>query len=307
MTRPAFTALCVLGVMLLTACRVDVAIDVDMAENGSGELSVTVVADAAVVAAAPGLAEDVRTDDLAAAGWSTEGTKTTPGGGLSLTIVHLFDTPEQATALLSTLNGPSGPLQAISLQRVATISEITYSITGTGRVDGGLEAFADADLLSAVGGVPYAEQIAASGTSPIDTVGVVLRLHVLGDIQSTTGEVIDAGTSSTNSTGSESDDGDDGGAAAGSNRTATIAWALALDGSSTTIGATSVKSLERGGGWSVLATVLFGLVIGWIVLSAVAIWFAVRRRRRHRRRMRHVERGLADLPYQRVYHDDHTS
>lgn len=304
MTRPAFTALCVLGVMLLTACRVDVTVDVDMAENGSGEISVTVVADAAVVAASPGLAEDVRTDDLASAGWRTEGTKTTPDGGLSLTIVHLFDTPEQATALLSTLNGPSGPLQAISLQRVATISEITYSITGTGRVDGGLEAFADADLLSAVGGVPYAEQIAASGTSPIDTVGVVLRLHVLGDIQSTTGEVIDAGTPSTNSTGSESDDG---GASVGSNRTATIAWALALDGSSTTIGATSVKSLERGGGWSLLATVLFGLLIGWIVLSAGAIWFALRRRRRHRRRMRRVERGLADLPYQRVYHDDHTS
>ncbi len=294
---------------MLTSCRVDVTIDVDMAENGSGELSVTVVADAAVLAAAPGLAEDVRTADLAAAGWTTEGATPTPGDGLSLTIVHPFDTPEQATALLSTLNGPSGPLQSISIQRVATISEITYSITGTGRLDGGLEAFTDPDLLAAVGGVPYAEQITASGSSPVDTVGVVLRLHVEGDIESTTGEVTgevtDAGSSVADAAGPVTLDG--GAGSDDDSATRAIEWDLALDGSETQIEATSVMSLERGRSWQLLATLLLVLLIGWVAVSIAATLVVARRRHRLRSSRRRVERHLVDLPYERVYHDDHTS
>ena len=280
-----------------------------MAENGSGELSVTVVADAEVLAAAPGLAEDVRTDDLAAAGWTTEGATPTPANGLSLTIVHPFDTPEQATALLSTLNGPSGPLQAISIQRVATIREITYSITGTGRLDGGLEAFTDPDLLAAVGGMPYADQIAASGSSPVDTVGVVLRMHVEGDIESTTGEVTggstDAGSSATDAAGPVTLDGGEG--SNDDSATRAIEWELALDGSETRIEAISVKSLERASSWQVLATVLLVLLIGWVAVSIAAIMLVARRRHRLRSSRRRAEQRLADMPYQRVYHDDHTS
>ena len=300
--------------VVLTGCRVDVTVDVAMSENGSGVLSVVVVADADVVAAAPGLAEDVRTDDLAAAGWSTEGAVVTSSGGLSLTIEHPFDTPEQATALLSTLNGPTGPLQAISIQRVATISEISYSITGTGRLDGGLDAFTDAELLATVGGTPFAEQIAASGTSPLDAVGVVLRLRVPGEVQTTTGLTsVASGTSgssgadtpstaSSESTGATTGDasGDQPGASA-------IDWTIALDGSETVIEATSVKSLERGGGWSLLATALLVLLIAWVVVAVVAIALVARRNRRRHRSMRRLERGLSGVGYERVYHDDHTS
>jgi hypothetical protein len=297
-------------VLLLTACRVDVTIDVDMAENGSGELSVTVVADADVVVAAPGLAEDLRVDDLRVAGWSTEGAMPAPGGALALTIVHPFDTPEQATALLSTLNGPTGPLQAISIQRIATISEISYSITGNGRLDGGLEAFADPDLLATVGGTPYAEQIAASGASPIDTVGVVLRLRMPGTVQTTTGRLADvdgAGTTPTDP-GTAADNGASASdAASDADLSIPIDWVVALDGSETVIQATSVKSLERGGGWPVLAQLLLVLLLAWVALSVVAILLVARRGRRRRRSMRRVERRLTDLPYERVYHDDHTS
>lgn len=300
-------ALCALA---LTACRVDVTIDVDVDENGSGELSVVVVADADVVAAAPGLAEDLRTDDLVAAGWSTEGAEPTPSGGLSLTIVHPFDTPEQATALLSTLNGPSGPLQAISIQRVATISEITYTVTGAGRLDGGFDAFADPDLLATVGGTPYADQIAASGGAAVDTVGVVLRVHLPGEVGDTTGRVTTAAPDPT--------DGGDGSDAAEAG--SVVDWTIALDGSDTAIDATSVKSLERGGVWPVLATVLFVALVAWVAAALVGIVLVARRQRRRHRSMRRLEqgfgrgsgrgsrrgggRGLTDHPYERVYQDD---
>ena len=302
--------------LVLTGCRVDVTVDVTMSENGSGVLSVMVVADAEVVAAAPGLAEDVRTDDLAAAGWTTDGAVATSSGGLSLTIEHPFDTPEQATALLSTLNGPTGPLQAISIQRVATISEISYSITGTGRLDGGLDAFTDTELLATVGGTPFAEQIAASGTSPLDTVGIVLRLRMPGEVQTTTGL-----TASADSGGSGSRDRNrrprpsptrpmirQGASTDASPEDLTsVDWTIALDGSDTVIEATSVKSLERGGGWSLLATALLVLLIAWVVVAVVAIALVARRNRRRHRSIRRLERGLSGVPYERVYHDDHTS
>ena len=303
-----------LSALVLTACRVDVTVDVDVSENGSGELSVVVVADADVVAAAPGLAEDLRTDDLAAAGWSTEGAEPTASGGLSLTIVHPFDTPEQATALLSTLNGPSGPLQAISIQRVATIGDITYTVTGSGRLDGGLDAFADPDLLATVGGTPYAEQIAASGAPAVDTVGVVLRVHLPGDVGGTTGQVTAAAPGATD--GDDADGGETDSDEAGS----VVDWPIAMDGSDTVIAATSVKSLERGGAWPVLATVLFIALVAWVAAALVGIVLVARRQRRRHRSMRRLEqgfgggrgrgsrrgggRGLTDHPYERVYQDD---
>ncbi|MCX6519757.1 MAG: hypothetical protein NTZ21_03745 [Actinobacteria bacterium] len=302
-------ALCALA---LSACRVDVTVDVDVSENGSGEIAVVVVADADVVAAAPGLAEDLRTDDLVAAGWSTEGAEPTPSGGLSLTIVHPFDTPEQATALLSTLNGPSGPLQAISIQRVATISEITYTVTGTGRLDGGLDAFADPDLLATVGGTPYAEQIAASGAAAVDTVGVVLRVHLPGEVGDTSGQVAAASPDATDGTDADADTDEVG---------SVVDWPIAMDGSDTVIAATSVKSLERGGAWPVLATVLFIALVAWVAAALVGIVVVARRQRRRHRSMRRLERGfdggsgrrgrgsgrgLTDHPYERVYQDDPT-
>jgi hypothetical protein len=311
----------VLCALALSACRVDVTVDVDVSENGSGEIAVIVVADADVVAAAPGLAEDLRTDDLVAAGWSTEGAEPTPSGGLTITIVHPFDTPEQATALLSTLNGPSGPLQAISIQRVATISEITYSVTGTGRLDGGLDAFADPDLLATVGGTPYAEQIAASGAAAVDTVGVVLRVHLPGEVGDTSGQVAAASPDATDGTGTDGTgagtDADTDTDEAGS----VVDWPIAMDGSDTVIAATSVKSLERGGAWPVLATVLFIALVAWVAAALVGIVVVARRQRRRHRSMRRLERGfdggsrrrgrgsgrgLTDHPYERVYQDDPT-
>jgi hypothetical protein len=59
-------ALIVIAVMLLSACRVDTTIDISMDSDGSGEIKLTAIADAEVVAKAPGLAEDLRFDDAEA-------------------------------------------------------------------------------------------------------------------------------------------------------------------------------------------------------------------------------------------------
>ena len=55
--------------LALTACKVDTTVDVTVNADGSGVITLTAVADADVVAQAPGLAEDLRFDDAIAAGW----------------------------------------------------------------------------------------------------------------------------------------------------------------------------------------------------------------------------------------------
>ena len=61
-------AVIVVFVMLLAACRVDTTVDITMAQDGSGHITVTAIADADVVTQAPGLAEDLRFDDAEGGG-----------------------------------------------------------------------------------------------------------------------------------------------------------------------------------------------------------------------------------------------
>jgi len=272
--RPTRCLPALVCLLVLTACRIDVTVGVTVAENGSGEVTVTIVADPELVAAAPGLADDVRTGDLVAAGWQTDGAAPTADGGLSLVLVHPFDTPEQATALLSSLNGPAGPLQAILVGREAALREITFTVRGSGRVDGGLDAFADAELLGAVGGTPYAAQIAAAGGSTADVVGVRVVVDLPGEVTVTSGTLAEGDTSN------EAD---------GEDRTV-VAWDLALDGSPTAIDATSVRSLERGGGWSILANGLFVILVAWVLGALVLIALVIRSQRRRHRAADRLER-----------------
>ena len=58
---------------VLAACRVDVAVDVAMDDDGSGIVTVTATADAEVVQRSPSLATDLRFADIQAAGWLVDG------------------------------------------------------------------------------------------------------------------------------------------------------------------------------------------------------------------------------------------
>lgn len=265
--------LLVAALAVLAGCRVDVAVDVQMAQNGSGTITVTALADAAVVAAAPGLADDLRLDDVRAAGWTVDGPSDTADGGLQLVLRHDFSTPEQATALLASLNGPQGPLQAVLLSRDATDSAITYTVSGKAGLEAGLASFADPDLLAAVGAEPYADQVREADVNPADAVAITLTMRLPGEVESTTGE-------------------QGAGGMLGEAPDATVApfltWSVPTDGSSTDLATTTRESLERGGIWSPLATVALVALVAWIVLSLVLVALVVRKRRQVRRRRRRV-------------------
>jgi hypothetical protein len=257
--RTAVAVACLLGcVTVLTGCRVDVRVGVEMAENGSGTLSVTIVADAGVIDQAPGLLDDVAVGDLVAAGWTVEGPTPTDSGGATLVLRRTFDTPTQATELLGSLNGPAGPLRGFVVARLATDNEVRLSVDGTLQYEGGVEGFADGELVGAVGFTPWADEIAASNQSLGEALGVTLFASLEGklDAAATTG-VTNAGL---------------------------VQWAAPFDGTATVVQAESVVSLERGGAWRALSGLFLVLLIAWIALAVAVIVLVMRARAVRRRR-----------------------
>lgn len=185
--RAVGSALAAAACVLLSSCRVDTNVALHVGGNGSGRVVVTVTADAAVVKAAPGLAADVRADDLTAAGWKMTGPDETKDGGLTVSFERGFRTPEEATAVLAQVNDARGPLRGLALARSGKDSNSTFTLTGTLEVNGGLEAFADDAAIKLLGGAPYADQVSDTGADLGKILGITFDAHMPGNVKSTTG------------------------------------------------------------------------------------------------------------------------
>lgn len=245
--------------LALTACKVDTTVDVAVKADGSGVITLTAVADADVVAQAPGLAEDLRFDDAIAAGWELTPPAATDAGGLKVVLTHAFATVEEATALLQSINGASGPLHDVALTRVVTDDDITTSLTGALRVEGGIDAFADPDVLAAIGGSPYADNIAATGLRPTDVVTFTFSADLPGD----------AATPATGSVDGEQ----------------ALTWSVPMD--QTSIDLTSSSVLAQGTPssiWGTVATIALVVLVAWCVLAVAFIAFVARARKQRAQR-----------------------
>lgn len=278
--RP-FAALAVGATLLLSSCRVDSVLTVRVERDGSGTVTLEAVADAAVVQAAPGLADDLRLDDAIAAGWTVEGPQPTEDGGLRIVLTRPFASVDQANALLQSVNGPAGPLRDVTLVRTGGVgsgglpdgSDSTVELRGLLGIEGGLDAFADPALLDAVGATPYAADLAASGVEPSDAVSFRLDMDVAGDIVA----------------GGNGADPDDG----------TLRWTSPLDGSTTDLATTFGISGSSGSGWSTVAALaLTGLVV-WCVVAIGGITAVSRARARRMRAAARRTRRPGSGPPQR--------
>ena len=96
----------VLGAVVLSACRLDVTVDLTVNADGTGEIVLVATVDADVVNQVPGLAGSLRLDDAAAAGWIVEGPTSTEAGGMTVTMRHPFASVAEATVLLAALDPP---------------------------------------------------------------------------------------------------------------------------------------------------------------------------------------------------------
>ena len=256
--RRAFALLVV--ALALTACKVDTTVHVQVNADGTGSITLTAVADAEVVAQAPGLAEDLRFDDAIAAGWALTAPAATDTGGLQVVLTHEFATVEEATALLQSINGPGGPLHDIALTRAVTDDDITTGLAGTLRVDGGIDAFADPDVLAAIGGSPYADDIAATNLRPTDVVTFTFSLELPGEAMTPAG-----GTPAT--------------------ADAALAWSVPLDGTSADLATTTVLAQGQPSSvWGTVARIALVALVAWCVAAVAFIAFVARARTQRARR-----------------------
>ncbi len=142
--------------------------------DGTGTITVTAEADAELVNEVPTIADELVLDDIAAAGWTIDGPNPTPTGGLILTLTHDFEGKDEATNLLRSLGPPFN-------DPVIGRGQDGDSATNTARANLGLPdgfaTFADDDLVSAVGDIPFASRFEAAGANPVNSVNATLLPH----------------------------------------------------------------------------------------------------------------------------------
>lgn len=237
--------------LLGVGCRLDVDVHVTMERDGSGTISVTAIADAELVAAAPGLANDLRLDDLTAAGWAVVGPEDTAEGGLRVVVTHPFASPAEATALLASLNGSGGPFQGLTLTRDVDGKRVAYAATGELQLTGGIDAFADEQVRSLGAGTPFAATLSERGVALHDAVSMVLTVELPVDADATNGTRDER----------------------------VVRWEVPLDGSPARVEVTASRD-GSSAAKRLLAYLALGVLVVWIALAATFITYVARHRRR---------------------------
>ncbi len=185
--RPVGVALVLLGVLVLAAgCRVDIVVDIDVAHDGAGEVTVEITFDEEVLRWVPDLGELIVTDGLI--GWDIRqfGEQTAEGERLRVTASKRFSSPAELAALLAEIDRPADG--SAGLFRSATFVgsrdgvHVRYDLTVTVGLDrpvAGLVNPGTADALEGeLFGLPIPEIEARAGAPLDELVTLVVRATV---------------------------------------------------------------------------------------------------------------------------------
>jgi hypothetical protein len=175
-------------VVVLAGCQVRTDVAVDVKDDGSGTVTVSVGLDDASVQAVGDLATVVKVDDLRAAGWTVNGPTKETDGFTYLRLSKPFASVEQANVIFEEIAGAGGPFRDFTLERSRSFARTKTGFTGTIDFTGGLASFADSDLAQQLDGKPLGEDIAALEQRIGNTLDNVFRFRVLvrlpGDVTS---------------------------------------------------------------------------------------------------------------------------
>jgi len=136
---------------LASACRIDTTVDIGVNDDGSGVVTVTVVADAAAVDALPDAPEGLQFDDLEAAGWTVDGPDTDASGAMTIVVSKPFANADGLPAVLAEIDGGGAVFDGVVLEKTHSFDRIglapaktEYQLRGTINPSPDLTAFADA-------------------------------------------------------------------------------------------------------------------------------------------------------------------
>lgn len=140
------------GLVLLAGCQLEVQVGVDVADDGSGEVSVATALDAEAAAKVPDLADRLEVDDLLDAGWEVDGPTLEADGRTWVRAVKPFATPEDAGLVFNEISGAGGPFRDFLVRRTPTLSQDLWEFTGTVDLTQGLAGFSDDALRARLDG-----------------------------------------------------------------------------------------------------------------------------------------------------------
>lgn len=181
MSRRALVVLLAVTVVLVGACRVEATVSVDVRDDGSGVIRVSVALDAAAVAVIEGggdpLETGVRLDDLADAGWRISPWFRADDGGAILEVRRPFDSPRDFERVMADLNGADGPLRNVTLERHTDALRRRYTFGAFADLDGAAVGMtSDAELVANL--TAQRVDVDALETALTDQVGEALRLRI---------------------------------------------------------------------------------------------------------------------------------
>lgn len=153
---PARSALLAL-VLVAAGCQVDTVVTVDVADDGSGTVSVDVALDAEAVDQVPRLGRQLRTDDLEAAGWTVSGPDDVGADGRLIQATKPFASPAELSAVL----GEVGPITDATLTRDRPFAGVDFEFSATVDLSDGVEGFGDEALAELLIGLPIGRDVEA--------------------------------------------------------------------------------------------------------------------------------------------------
>jgi hypothetical protein len=153
--------LALLVVVALAGCQIRTEVGIEVDDDGSGRVSVSVGLDDDAMARVPGLEQELRLDDLRATGWEITGPTPEADGFTWIRGSKPFDTPEEAGRVLAEVAGTEGPFRDFALTRDRSFARTAFGFRGTVDFTGGLESFGDDALAATLDGEPLGEDVAA--------------------------------------------------------------------------------------------------------------------------------------------------
>jgi hypothetical protein len=194
---PRRLALAVVALLSLAACEVETTVGIDADADGTGRVQVEVALDREAAERVPDLADQLRVDDLRAAGWEVGRPEKDDDGGVTVEAAKRYRTPAEATQAVEELSGPNGPFRAFRLRRERSFLRTRTEFAGTVDLSGGVEGFGDDTLRERLGGSALGfdpadlERRLGQPLSRIFTFRVVARLP--GDVSSNAPTTADNG------------------------------------------------------------------------------------------------------------------
>lgn len=154
-------------------------LDVDLREDGSGTVAVVVGLDADGLSRIGGdLRAVLELDDLVAAGWTVDGPALEEDGFTRVTVSRGFGTPEEAADVFAQIAGDAGPFQGLRVTRERKLAETRYGFEGTIDFRGGLEAFGDERIAAELDGEPIGQSVEEIEAQLGESLSSLLQLRV---------------------------------------------------------------------------------------------------------------------------------